>query len=173
MRCRRFGKLSYHSYHSVVATKGDMSSSEKVEHLVSAGGVVYREVDNHLEVVLCGRLSPHLWALPKGSPIPGETLEQTALREVREETGLDVAIQGSLGTIQYWFYRSEDKVRCHKTVHYFLMVPKGGETPRHDPEFDVVSWFSESEVLKEMTYANEAAMMMRALQAARKEPVSS
>ena len=140
-----------------------MPRKKKTEHLVSAGGVVYRAVDGHLEVVLCGRKSPPLWALPKGSPDAGETLDQTALREVQEETGLEVAIQTSLGSIQYWFVRSQDGVRFHKTVHFYLMVSTGGDLSLHDPEFDLVRWFPRPEVLKTMTYASEAAIVKRAL----------
>jgi len=150
-----------------------MPRKKKTEHLVSAGGVVYRAVDGHLEVVLCGRKSPPLWALPKGSPDAGETLDQTALREVQEETGLEVAIQTSLGSIQYWFVRSQDGVRFHKTVHFYLMVPTGGDLSLHDPEFDLVRWFPRPEVLKTMTYASEAAIVEKAFSLARPEPVRS
>ena len=150
-----------------------MPSKEKIEHPVSAGGVVYRPVDGHLDVLLCGRKSPRLWALPKGTPDPGETLEQTALREVREETGLDVAIQAPIGAIEYWFVRSQDGVRCHKTVHFYLMVPTGGDVSLHDPEFDLVSWFPEAKVFETMTYASEAEVVRKALPIARTEPVST
>lgn len=140
-----------------------------IEHLVSAGGVVCREREGQLEVALCGRLSSPVWALPKGTPDPGETLEQAALREVREETGLEVVIQTTLGSIEYWFSRIQDGVRCHKKVHFYLMVPTGGDMSLHDPEFDFVQWFPESEVLQTMTYASEAAVVKKALLAARSE----
>ena len=58
-------------------------------------------------------------------PDPGETSEQTALREVAEETGLEVRITGPLDSIEYWFVQSG--TRIHKTVHYFLMEPVGGD----------------------------------------------
>ena len=69
----------------------------RVERPVSAGGVVYRVVDGKIEAVLCGRIDTGRWSLPKGTPDPGETLERTALREVREETGLEVAIEAPIG----------------------------------------------------------------------------
>ena len=150
-----------------------MPRKGRTEHLVSAGGVVYRAVDGHLEVVLCGRKSPPLWALPKGGPNVGETLDQTALREVQEETGLEVAIQTPLGSIQYWFFRSQDGVRCYKTVHFYLMVPTGGDLHLHDPEFDFVRWVPEPEIFKAMTHASEAAIVKKALSLARSEPVPS
>ena len=140
-----------------------MPKRSKVEHPVSAGGVVYRVEGGAREVLLCGLHVPALWALPKGTPDPGETLEQTALREAQEETGLEVVIQAPLGSIEYWFFRSQDEVRCHKTVHFYLMSPVGGSLSLHDPEFDVVQWFHEGEVLRAMTYAEEVRMVEKAL----------
>jgi len=84
-----------------------------------------------------------------------------------------VDIQASLGSIEYWFVRSQDGVLCHKTVHFFLMVSTGGAVSLHDPEFDYVRWFSESEVCQVMTHADEVAVMEKALSLARSEPVPS
>ncbi len=135
----------------------------KVQRLVSAGGVVYRIVDDNIEAVLCGRSEPLRWSLPKGTPDKGETLEETALREVREETGLDVAIEAPIGNIRYWFVTPHDRVHCNKTVHFYLMAHKGGSTDRHDPEFDEVRWFPSDEVVQRMAYPNEVHVMEKAL----------
>src|SRR6185437_5033683 len=113
-----------------------MSSSAsdlRTEQAVSAGGVVYRRGERGAEVLLCGRGAEGLWALPKGTPEYGETLAQTALREVREETGVGATIEGSLGSIDYSFSRPAQHVRFDKTVHHFLMRPDGsGATEQHD-----------------------------------------
>lgn len=135
----------------------------RVESLVSAGGVVYREVDGNIQAVLCGRSDPILWSLAKGTPDPGETLEETALREVREETGLEVELDSTIGAIDYWFADRQFDVRYHKTVHFYLMAAVGGDTEAHDPEFDVVRWFSADEAASMMTYPNEAEILLRAL----------
>src|SRR5437773_1824676 len=111
-----------------------------VEELVSAGGVVYRTTASGVEVLLCGRTAAGLWGLPKGTPMPGETLEETASREVREETGFDVCIERKVGQVEYWFTRAEQGKRFHKRVHYFLMQPTGGSLDRHDHEYDTVVW---------------------------------
>ena len=103
------------------------------------------------------------WSLAKGTPDAGESLEETALREVREETGLEVEIDSPLGAIEYWFAGREPDIRYHKTVHFYLMVPIGGGIELHDPEFDVVQWFSSDEALSVMAYATEADVMRRAL----------
>ena len=135
----------------------------RIKSLVSSGGVVYRQHNGSLETVLCGRSEPVRWSLAKGTPDPGETLEETALREVREETGLEVQLDSSLGSIEYWFSDRGSEVRYHKTVHFYLMVPVGGDTAQHDPEFDVVRWFPVDEALETMAYNNEADVLRRAL----------
>ena len=137
--------------------------TSRVETLVSSGGVVFRQSEGRLETVLCGRSDPVRWSLAKGTPDPGETLEQTALREVREETGLEVALDGPLGSIEYWFADRDNDVRYHKTVHFYLMSPVGGHIDQHDPEFDIVQWFEVEEALSSMAYGNEAGVLRRAL----------
>lgn len=143
-----------------------MARKERIEHHVSAGGVVYRQACGGVEIALCHRVSPPLWALPKGTPDKGESMDQTALREVREETGLEVEIRSSLGSIEYWFVRSQDRVRCHKTVHFYLMVTTGGDFSCHDPEFDDVHWWPEAEALNIMTHSNEVELVKKALRIA-------
>ena len=135
-----------------------------VEYPVSDGGVVHAIHGGAVKFVLCGRRKPQTWSLPKGTPEFGESIEQTALREVREETGLQVALQNPLGAIKYWFVRSSDGVRCRKTVHFYLMSPTGGSTDSHDPEFDDVRWFPAAEALHLLTYSNESRIAQKALE---------
>jgi 8-oxo-dGTP pyrophosphatase MutT (NUDIX family) len=138
----------------------------RVEQAVSAGGVVYRCGDHGIEIVLCGRTPEGLWALPKGTPKRGESLHETALREVSEETGLGVSIVGDLGTIEYTFSRPVQGVRFEKTVYHYLMQPTGsGSVNEHDGEYDRVDWFPAEEALRIMTHRNEAQVVRRALQA--------
>jgi 8-oxo-dGTP pyrophosphatase MutT (NUDIX family) len=132
---------------------------------VSSGGVITRLQDGQLDLVLVGRARPERWSIPKGTPIPGETLEQTALREVREETGLSVRILEPLGEITYWF--SARGVRHHKTVHFFLLEATGGNTEDHDWENDFVAWLSEQEALRRMTFASEVGIVKRAIERTR------
>jgi 8-oxo-dGTP pyrophosphatase MutT (NUDIX family) len=133
-----------------------------IEDAVSAGGVVWRRGGEGIEVVLCGRRDG-LRVLPKGTPDPGETIEETALREVREETGLEVALGGSLGTIEYWF--TSGGVRYHKQVHHWLMEPTGGDVANHDHEFDIVEWLPFDQALADLTYENERKVLRRAAEA--------
>jgi 8-oxo-dGTP pyrophosphatase MutT (NUDIX family) len=123
----------------------------------SAGGVVHRTVDGQLEIALVHRRSPVLWALPKGTPDSGETIEETATRETREETGLDVVIERPLRSIRYFFVRGS--TRFNKTVHFFLMRPIGGSTDAHDAEFDEVRWVPLEEALALLTHATERSVV--------------
>ena len=142
-------------------------ANRRVERLVSAGGVVHRVADGKIDIMLGGRGEPRRWTLPKGTPDLGESLEQTALREVQEETGLEVAIEQPLGNINYWFVAPESGVRCHKTVHFYLMSSSEGSTELHDKEYDQVRWFPSDEALKALTFANEAKVVEKALAAIR------
>lgn len=132
----------------------------KTSRAESAGGVVYRLDDGVVEVVLVGRVEPETWGLPKGTPNKGETREETALRETREETGLQVRIVEPIDEITYWFVARQTRI-C-KTVYYYLMRPVGGSTGEHDPEYDRVEWFPVDRALALMTYTNEADIVREA-----------
>jgi 8-oxo-dGTP pyrophosphatase MutT (NUDIX family) len=140
-----------------------MTSKAPFREAVSAGGVVYREEAGSLMIALCGRTRPGTWNLPKGTPDDGETVEQTALREVQEETGLEVEIESQLGHIEYWFTR--ETKRFHKLVHFFLMGERGGSFDLHDPEFDVIEWFPAVQAIRSLTFETEADVVRRAIEA--------
>jgi 8-oxo-dGTP pyrophosphatase MutT (NUDIX family) len=113
-------------------------------------------------VVVVGRKDPGIFGLPKGTPNPGETVEQTALREVREETGLEVEIEAKIEAIEYWFVRPAIDTRFHKFVHFYLMRPTGGDTSQHDHEHDVVEWLPLEQAKALMTYHNEVRVLDKA-----------
>lgn len=104
------------------------------------------------------------WTLPKGTPHPGETTEETAVREVAEESGLEVSIVRPFDSIAYTFVQG--RTRIYKTVHYFLMVPTGGDLARHDHEFDEVRWIGFDEAAAMLTFETERALVARAAAAA-------
>lgn len=124
---------------------------------------MYRLRDGAVEVALCGRARPPLWSLPKGTPNPGESLETTAVREVQEETGLEVSVLQPIDKIEYWFVRPPDGVRCHKTVHFYLMASQGGSVSDHDEEFDSVRWVQVDDAFNLMSYPNEVKVAEKAL----------
>lgn len=113
-----------------------------------------------VEIVLVGRSHSGIWTLPKGTPRAGETVEQVAVREVQEETGLVVRLISYIGSISYSFVRNQ--VRYQKQVRHFLLEAVGGDTSLHDLEYDRVEWFSLAEASRRMTYQNEVNILYQA-----------
>ena len=133
--------------------------SVSVKYVRSFGGVVYKIKDDTVWVVVCHRKLPSLYALPKGTPDTGETKEETALREVREETGLDVKIEGVIGDVNYSFVNSKNSVLYKKSVGFFLMTQQGGDMKCHDKEFDDVEWTQFKVALQRLTYNSEVEII--------------
>jgi ADP-ribose pyrophosphatase YjhB (NUDIX family) len=126
----------------------------------SAGGLV---VDLGGEVpkgALIGRTDRQgrlLWSLPKGHIEAGETAEQAARREVREETGIDGEILAELGTIDFWFVA--DGRRIHKTVRHYLMRKVSGELSDADVEVDEVAWVPLPDIRSQLAYPDERGLV--------------
>jgi len=130
---------------------------------ISAGGIVIRAIAGVPHLVAGNRRRERdggSWTLPKGTPNPPETLEETALREVAEETGLEVRIVAPIDRIEYEFVQGG--ARIHKTVHYWLMEPIGGDLARHDREFDEVRWVPLADAPGLLTFESERALVERA-----------
>ncbi|MEU2173026.1 MULTISPECIES: NUDIX hydrolase [Nocardia] len=125
----------------------------------SAGGLVVDGLDGPAEsrsAALIGRTDRRgrlLWSLPKGHIEEGETAEQTAIREVAEETGINGVVVAELGSIDYWFVT--DGRRVHKTVHHYLLRSVGGELSDADVEVTQVAWVPLSELDSRLAYADE------------------
>jgi len=113
-----------------------------------------------MEVALVGRSQAGIWALPKGTPEQGETIEQVAVREAQEETGLQVQLIGYIGSISYSFVR--DQIRYHKQVRHFLLEAIGGDITYHDHEYDLAQWFPLHEACRRLTYQNEVHILYQA-----------
>lgn len=130
---------------------------------VSAGGVVYRRDGDDLEILLAARRTRRgdlAWGLAKGGIEPDETIEDAAVREVREETGIEAVIEASLGDTRYFYVW--DDVRVRKVVHFFLMRAVGGDTNDHDDEMEDVRWFPLDRSLKRAAYRGERDVLARA-----------
>lgn len=140
------------------------SRSWPVRRAESFGGAVVRTAGEGVEVALIrtknlrGR---EVWTLPKGTPEPGETAEQTALREVREETGVEAEIVGELEDITYWFVVAAEQARYRKTVRYFLMRQTGGDTADHDGEVDEVRFVPVDRAARQATYPSDRKVLTR------------
>ena len=131
---------------------------------VSAGGVVYRRTeDGGIEVVLASRRTRRgelAWGLAKGGIEDGESREEAAIREVREETGITAEIEADLGDTKY-MYVWED-VRIRKTVHFFLMRDTGGDPGERDDEMEEIRWFPLERAKKRAAYRGERDVLARA-----------
>jgi 8-oxo-dGTP pyrophosphatase MutT (NUDIX family) len=137
---------------------------------VSAGGVVYRVRGSKKEIQLImdryGKMT-----LAKGKMEPGETIEQTALREIREETGIDGTIVAPLERIGYQYTHADWGV-VDKEVHYYLVEATGGDLMAQVEEISGVEWFDPSEAWKRQRqsgYANNDSVLKKALEALRIE----
>lgn len=143
-----------------VGSQAQAGSSAVNEQGVERMLVSTAEGDALVEVVLVGRSQMGLWALPKGTPKQGETIEQVALREVQEETGLVVRLIAYVGSISYFFVRNQ--VRYQKQVRHFLLEAVGGDTALHDHEYDMVEWFPLPEAGRRLSYQNEVNILYQA-----------
>jgi len=135
--------------------------------VTSAGGVVLRERPGGkgLEVLLIAIKDGRVWSLPKGQVEPGERYPQTAVREVREETGIEARVLAPLGSIRYHFTVKDDGVQTTvtKEVHHFLMGYVGGTPRPQKEEVDGVAWFPVREALKRLSHQNERNAVLKAL----------
>lgn len=139
------------------------SRASKVRRQVSSGGVIFRMEGEKIEIALISLREGSVWCLPKGLVEKGEDPEATALREVREETGLLGKSLEKLGEVEYWFYEKEVRSRIHKTVHFYLLEYQGGRLEDHDSEVEEVRWYPAEEALTLMTYQNEREVVEKAL----------
>jgi 8-oxo-dGTP pyrophosphatase MutT (NUDIX family) len=140
----------------------------RFEH--SAGGVVVKPLDDSSRtgdvsyaVILASRRRRDgslAWGLPKGLVEPNEDPAATAVREVREETGLDAEIDAPLGDVSYFYVWEGERVR--KTVTFFLMHATGGDIARHDHEMEEVRWFPFANAVRRADYRSERDVIERA-----------
>jgi 8-oxo-dGTP pyrophosphatase MutT (NUDIX family) len=140
----------------------DRSARERVHrdgHVseISYGGVVVHE-GKLLVITPAGK---RVTGLPKGGPNPGETPEETAVREVREETGISATVRERLGDVRYWYRRGGRKV--HKTVTFFLCDFVSGSTRDHDHEVDEARWIALADAPGVLSYRGERALIQRLL----------
>ena len=133
---------------------------------VSSGGVAFRRgAGGEAEVAVVSTLPTERWQLPKGIVDEGESPEEAALREVREEAGIETELVAPIETIEYWYVGGGGggrRVRYHKFVHFFLLAYRGGDVSDHDHEVSEARWVGIDEALKMLAFKNERAVMEKA-----------
>jgi 8-oxo-dGTP diphosphatase len=129
----------------------------------SAGGVVYRKVKNKLEFLVVQHSGHHRWVLPKGWIDPGETKEQTALREVMEEGGVEAEIEEYLGEVTI-FYTNPEKEKVKKTSHFYLMkYVYGNPAKDHGWEVEDTVWLEPEKAIEKLNYPGEKKMIEKSI----------
>lgn len=131
---------------------------------VSAGGVAFRWKDSEPQMVIVSVKPSLRWQLPKGIVDPGETPEVTAVREVREEAGIETNLLGLIEIVEYW-YRSVKygkPVRFHKFVHFYLLQFTAGDVSDHDHEITEARWVSFDEAIERLAFKSEHGVVEKA-----------
>jgi|SRR3989344_6391730 len=129
----------------------------------SAGGVVFKKKGGQTLVLVAQHSGYHGWVFPKGiigDHKKGEKKEETALREVEEETGVIGKIVKPLNPVTYWYNFEGEKIK--KTVYYFLMEFSGGDIKNHDWEMEKVEWIPKEEVGNKLTYKSDKEIWKQA-----------
>lgn len=134
--------------------------AQRNEH--SSGGAVISFRDGAPFVALIATRGKTRWGLPKGAVSDGETSQEAALREVKEETGLDASIVKPLDTIEYFFRASG--MLIHKKVDFYLMNFDGGELTPQLSEVDDVEWVELSEAIQRASFESERKLLEMAQQ---------
>ena len=146
--------------------KQDNPSATKVETLdqISAGGVAFRWKDSEPEMVIVSVKPKLRWQLPKGIVDPGESPEVTAVREVKEEGGVETERLGLIETIEYWYRSAKNgkPVRFHKFVHFYLLEYRGGDVSNHDHEVAESKWVSFDEAIELLEFKSEREVAEKA-----------
>ena len=134
----------------------------------SAGGVVYRtrwlEDRKEIEFLIVQHSGHHRWVLPKGWIEKGETKEKTAVREVREEAGVEAEVKNYLGEFTIFYTEKESGEKVRKTSYFFLMEYKSGNPEKgHGWEVENTLWLNSDQAVEKLDYPGEKRVVEKAL----------
>lgn len=131
---------------------------------ISAGGVAFRWRDSEPEIAIVSVKPKLRWQLPKGIVDSGESPQETAVREVREEAGVEADLIKLIETIEYWYRSIKDgqPVRYHKFVHFYLMEYRSGDVRNHDHEVEESRWVNLDEAIEMLDFKSEREVVEKA-----------
>jgi 8-oxo-dGTP pyrophosphatase MutT (NUDIX family) len=137
---------------------------------ISAGGVAFRYAGEETQIAIVSVKPSLRWQLPKGIVDPGETPEFTAVREVREEAGIETEMLRLIETIEYWYQRVQygKRIRFHKFVHFYLLQYQSGDVADHDHEIEESRWVSFEEAIEMLEFKSERGVVEKALEILKK-----
>ncbi len=127
--------------------------------------MAFRANDSGYEIAIISVNPSQRWQLPKGLVDAGETTEIAALREVREEAGIETELLSKIETIEYWYVGDSrgERVRFHKFVHFFLLKYIEGDVGNHDFEVAEARWVKAEEALKMLAFKSEREIVEKAI----------
>ena len=140
---------------------------------ISAGGVTFRRQDDHLEIALISVGPDKRWQLPKGLVSESESTEAAAMREVREETGLETESIKLIDKIEYWYYSKSEgqQLRFHQFVYFYLLRYLAGNTENHDQEVNEARWIEIDQACSIAAFETERQIIQQAKEMLRNAPV--
>lgn len=131
---------------------------------ISAGGVAFRIHNSKTQIAIVAVKPNRRWQLPKGLIDAGESEEQAAVREVREEAGIECQLLEKIETVEYWYFAQNkgERVRYHKFVHFFLLEYAAGDVKDHDREVAEARWISIDEGIEMLAFKSEKDVVKKA-----------
>ena len=117
-----------------------------------------------MEIALISVGQPPRWQLPKGWIDSGETIEQAAVREVREEAGVETEVVELIDQVDYWYVETQRgrRVRVHKFVHFYLLRYTGGNVRDRDHEINEARWVALDDASALLAFKSEKRVVERA-----------
>lgn len=148
-----------------MAQTKNLAAKIRTVEQTSSGGVAFRRNDSSYEIALIRVAPTNRWQLPKGLIDAGKSEEIAAVREVREEAGIQCDLIDKIETIEYWYVGSHhraERVRFHKRVHFFLMKYVSGDVGKHDFEVAEARWVKIDEAIEMLAFKSEKTVVEKA-----------
>jgi len=154
----------YERRQGCLRSQGNSVSKVPTKLQFSAGGVAFRKQDRQVDVALISVGADDRWQLPKGLVDKGESTEDAAIREVREEAGIDTEIVTRIDKVEYWYFWKENRqrIRYHKFVYFYLLRYKSGDVRDHDHEVNEARWVAIDDAIEMLAFDSEKKIMEKA-----------